>query len=241
MGTAPIYDPSWATDSTVASGPEATKTVRVYPTSGVIQQGFQADQGVAARTANGVVGNQGDWIKYLRESTGDRLGNIDQTYLLPTSDVSESSFISTSHAFDVTGNPYTPSVAPTVMQNIAGCIFVWQLSCVLPRNALLTGLNIQVQGGSSYASLPAMPTIGLYLIAPTGVVMLVGSTVTDTAGGVAAFKLRHTLQVSYASLPVFLGDPSQRLIMVVTGAGTTFADKVAFAEPRATVIACPWS
>jgi len=65
MTARPTSNPLWATDATVLSGPEVGLAPRVIPSDGVRQQGFQADQGVAARAMNGQLGAVGDWITYL--------------------------------------------------------------------------------------------------------------------------------------------------------------------------------
>jgi hypothetical protein len=69
MPTRPSASPLYATDSTLASGPESGQPTRLNPGAGILAQGLLAGVKLTARVLSHVLGTHGDWVDYLDQKT----------------------------------------------------------------------------------------------------------------------------------------------------------------------------
>jgi hypothetical protein len=197
-----------------------------------------------------VIGGLADWTGYLREADAISLSNTAQVLELA---VASASIIN--GGFVLQGNLYgSPVIEPAAEQQTVNTKLVWNLSALLPRNAFLTRISVDVQAETGYSVNPTgteFPSLGLYSRSwSDNVIHHLTTDVFDAPADVAAYKTRHTLTIDFtAGLGVVdlrnipLGGTYRSIYMVLTGAiGGSFAQgNVLFTNPRAYVTSNPWA
>lgn len=253
MTTTPTSNPTWATDTTVATGPEVGLPTKVTPSDGVRQQGFLSGQGVPARTVNGQLGAIGTWIQYLREALGDRLTTTPRKFRLNVAAVGELNLTPTDQAFQV-NSPFSEfgsgnNVQLVLSQLKSGCTFLYQITGQVPQDSLITNVQVTVQGSSAFGVLPSgLPSITLSAVTDDGTVLSLGfPVVEDTSATAGEFTTQHTLEIDLSATPLDADTAGNlsgpvRLYLVITGAtgGPSMPD-VFFANPCVSCISKPWT
>jgi hypothetical protein len=239
--------PRPATDATVTAGlPEAGLSARLDPST-AITQGVVGGRKFGGRVMNWILGGFGDWLAYLREADGISLTDTAQVLELS---ISAASIIN--GGFELKGAVDISPLEPAAEQQTVSTQLVWNLSALLPRNALLTRMTIDVQAEAGYSINPSsseFPTLGLYSRSwSDNAIHHLTTDVVDAPADVAAYKTRHELTFDFSGSPVDLrnvasGGTFRSLYMVLTGAlGASFAQgNVLFMAPRAYVKSKPWA
>lgn len=197
----PAENPEWATDATVASGPEATLPTKVTPSDGLRQQGFQADQALAARLLNGQLNIVGRWITYLSKACGLLLTDTARELYPSISQISALNYLPSDQAWYLTGaqgnlgtDPNT--LQPVVYQAKADVQFVLPLD--LPPDSILTRVDITVKGDDTHMTvLPntSLPEISLLAVTDDGTVEVLEGPVVDPSTTLVQYKAPHTLAI----------------------------------------------
>jgi hypothetical protein len=240
-----------ATDATVTVGlPEAGLSTRLDPST-AITQGVVGGRKFGGRVMNWILGGFGDWLAYLREADGISLTDNEQPLQIPIASV-----VASSAGFALKGNLYgsSPHYEPALEQQSVAGSFVWDLSSVLPRNAMMTRVSIDVQAETGYSTNPTgteFPAIGLFARnwADNSISTII-APVYDAPVNVAAYKTRHTMSLDFTgtglidmrNLAIFSGNYYRSIYLVVLGAqGGSFAQgNVLFTNPLAYLRSYPW-
>ena len=236
-----------ATDATVTAGlPEAGLSVRLDPST-AISQGVIGGRKFGGRVMNWILGGFGDWLAYLRESAGERLSTTARTFTVPTETVCELLHAKSENAFDVLGAGTLLGSGnanqPVIRQNISSCQFMWDLSSILPKDAMLTSVSLDIFTNAGWSALPNnKPDLTLLAVGLDGTVLIESGTVVDGSTTAAEFNVLHTISITglTTDLSNVQASPTTRLYLLAQGAIDTSWQPVYFKSPRAMLTSRPW-
>jgi hypothetical protein len=260
MTATPTSSLAIATDATVTAGPEVGLAVRADPGSGQLAQGPISGAKYPARWLNWIFGTLADWCSYLREAMPVRLSSTPRVFLIPierTVDVTDgtppaeapttTSEITGANTLFGSGNHYQPVLA----QRGSNRQFVIDLSDILPKDGLLTKIQLQVMGDGAWgAALPtSLPLLVLQYVASAGgldldpVVVTTIASQVDLSSTAGQFQLKHYITLTPGA-PLDLataGTAHQvRVYLAIAGAVDASMAPVYFFNARAEVTSKTW-
>ena len=231
---APGTNPSWATDTNLASGPDAGLPTKESPdpSSGVIAQGFIPGVPFFAPRLNWILNLYGKWLAYLGEVIANRVLHIPITRAYQSS---------------VVANPGEPAWYSDVASGSAylrtttsgnKATLLVPISDMLPDGAVISRIRVAVTTGAARTGGNAM-RIAAYYYTLNGTTLIPGALTLAGPAGLQANAASNQVLDTFISYTVDRSTLTGLLLMIeaghdaATNADTVYSVVVTYTGPPA--------